>query len=203
MFPGTALYENFMRRTGLQDTIWEERIEDIMYFESDPALTKELILDFGRKLRTDYYQHLPQFADEITLIQRDDLRHEHADFLSRLGMTFSHGDYASIEAIPGKDAVAGRLYERALAYAPDQRAFLGLGIIRQKQGRHGEAISLLSEALQKFPKNKSIAICLGISFMNHGDYREALTQFQRFPDSREALHYANICIHALGDDTPR
>lgn len=203
MFPGTALYENFMRRTGLQDNIWEERIEDIMYFESDPALTKELILDFGRKLRTDYYQHLPQFADEITLIQRDDLRHEHADFLSRLGMTFSHGDYAPIEAIPGKDAVAGRLYERALAYAPDQRAFLGLGIIRQKQGRHGEAISLLSEALQKFPKNESIAICLGISFMNRGDYREALTQFQRFPDSREALHYANICIHALGDDTPR
>jgi tetratricopeptide (TPR) repeat protein len=113
-------------------------------------------------------------------------------------MTFSHGDYATIDAIPEKDAVAERLYERALGYAPNQRAFLGLGIIRQKQGRHGEAVRLLTEGIQKFPDNESIAICLGISFMNLGDYREALTQFQNFPDSREATHYAAVCLNALG-----
>ena len=113
-------------------------------------------------------------------------------------MTFSHGDYATVDAIPGKNDVAERLYERALSYAPNQRAFLGLGIIMQKQGRHGEAVRLLSEAIQLFPDNESIAICLGISFINQGNYREALVQFQRFPDSHEANRYAATCLQALG-----
>ena len=117
----------------VDDDIWLERVEDILYFENDPELSKELVLSFGRRLRSDFYRHLPEFADSINLVQDKSLDHLHADFLSRLAMTFSHGDYAAIDAIPEPRAVAERLYKRALEYHPDHRAFLGLGMLFQKQ----------------------------------------------------------------------
>jgi len=90
IFPGTALYEDFQRRTKLGDDIWMEKIEDIMYFESDQRMSKDMILSFGRKLRSDFYSNLPAFADAINLVDREDLYVSHADFLSRLALTFSH-----------------------------------------------------------------------------------------------------------------
>ena len=43
-----------MERLGLTDDIWLERVEDILYFENDPLLTREMILEFGsRKIRTE------------------------------------------------------------------------------------------------------------------------------------------------------
>ena len=199
IFPGTALYEDFKRRTKLYDDVWLKRIEDIMYFETDQKLSQDMILDFGKKLRTDYYSHLPEFADAIQLIDKEDLYESHADFLSRLAMTFSHGDYASIEAIPEKDNVAQRLYERSLSYYPNQRAYLGLGIIKQKQRKYEESVQILSEGVKHFPESEPIAMCLGISYMNLGRYEEALECFQKLPESGEALQYVATCYHAMGD----
>lgn len=199
VFPGTALYEDFQQRTKLGDDVWLKRIEDIMYFESDPQLSQDMILAFGQKLRSDYYSHLPEFADAVQLVDRKDLYESHADFLSRLAMTFSHGDYASIEAIPGKREVAQRLYERSLSYHPNQRSYLGLGIIKQKQGEHEESVRILSEGMKQFPKSESLATCLGISYMNLGHYEEALKCFHKFSDSQEALRYTAACYRALGD----
>lgn len=199
IFPGTSLYDDFKRKTKLSDDIWLERIEDIMYFESDTRLSQDIILAFGQKLRSDYYRHLPEFADAIQLFDRKDLYESHADFLSRLAMTFSDGDYSSIEGIPEKMRVAQRLYERALSYHPNQRAYLGLGIIKQKQGEYKESLRILSEAIELFPENESMAMSLGISYMNLGLYKEALECFQKFPDSQEALRYIAACHHALGD----
>ena len=199
IFPGTALYEDFKRRTMLNDDVWLKRIEDILYFETDQRLSQDMILDFGKKLRTDYYSHLPEFADAIQLIDKEDLYESHADFLSRLAMTFSHGDYASIEAIPEKDNVAQRLYERSMSYYPNQRAYLGLGIIKQKQRKYEESVQILSEGVKHFPESEPIAMCLGISYMNLGRYEEALECFQKFPESREALQYVATCYHAMGD----
>lgn len=199
IFPGTALYEDFKRRTMLNDDVWLKRIEDIMYFDTDQRLSQDMILDFGKKLRTDYYSHLPEFADAIQLIDKEDLYESHADFLSRLAMTFSHGDYASIEAIPEKDNVAQRLYERSMSYYPNQRAYLGLGIIKQKQRKYEESVQILSEGVKHFPESEPIAMCLGISYMNLGRYEEALECFQKFPESREALQYVATCYHAMGD----
>jgi len=199
IFPGTALYEDFKRRTMLNDDVWLKRIEDILYFETDQRLSQDMILDFGKKLRTDYYSHLPEFADAIQLIDKEDLYESHANFLSRLAMTFSHGDYASIEAIPEKDNVAQRLYERSMSYYPNQRAYLGLGIIKQKQRKYEESVQILSEGVKHFPESEPIAMCLGISYMNLGRYEEALECFQKFPESREALQYVATCYHAMGD----
>jgi anaerobic magnesium-protoporphyrin IX monomethyl ester cyclase len=199
IFPGTALYEDFLRRKNLSDDVWSKRIEDIMHFESDPRLSKDIILAFGQKLRSDYYRHLPEFADALQLVDKEDLYKSHADFLSRLAMTFSHGDYAAIETIPGKEEVAQRLYVRSLSYYPNQRAYLGLGILKQKQEKYEESVRILSEGIKQFPESESLATCLGISYMKLGRYEEALKCFHKFLDSRDALQYAAACYNALGD----
>jgi anaerobic magnesium-protoporphyrin IX monomethyl ester cyclase len=199
IFPGTALYEDFKQRTKLNDDVWLKRIEDIMYFESDPRLTQDMILAFGQKLRSDYYSHLAGFADAVKLVDNRDLYESHADFLSRLAMTFSHGDYSSIEAIPEKEKVAQRLYERSLSYHPNHRAYLGLGIINQKQGKYRESVRILSEGMKHFPESEPLATSLGISHMNLRQYEEALKCFRKFTDSRTVLKYTADCYHALGD----
>jgi len=199
LFPGTALYEDFQRRTRVGDDVWLERVEDIMYFETDPRLSQDVILAFGQKLRSDYYRHLTEFADAVQLIDDKGLYESHADFLSRLAMTFSHGEYALIEDIPGKEELAQRLYERSLSYFPNQRAYLGLGIIRQKQRKYKESVQILSEGARQFPENESLATCLGISYMNLGRYEEALKCFQEFSDSKDILPHITACYRALAN----
>jgi radical SAM superfamily enzyme YgiQ (UPF0313 family) len=199
IFPGTALYEDFKRMTKLGDDIWLKRIEDIMYFESDPRLSKDEILAFGQKLKSEYFSHLGEFADAVDLVENEELYESHADFLSRLAMTFSHGDYAAIETIPEKEEVAQRLFEKSLSYHPNHRAYLGLGIIKQKLGEYEKSIQILSEGVEQYPDSKPLLTCLGISYMKLNQYEEALKCFLKFPDSREALQYAAACYRALGD----
>jgi len=199
IFPGTALYADFQKKTKLGDDIWLQRIEDIMYFETDPRLSKEMILAFGQKLRSDYYRRLPDFADEVELLDKEDLYESHAEFLSRLAMTFSHGDYASIEEIYGKEESAQRLYERSLLYYPNQRAYLGLGVMKQRRREYRDSVQVLSEGVKQFPDSQQLAMCLGISYMNLGQYNDALECFLKFPSSQETLQYTAACYRALGD----
>jgi radical SAM superfamily enzyme YgiQ (UPF0313 family) len=199
IFPGTALYSDFKKRPEVTDDMWLNRIEDIMYFETDPNVSQELILAFGEKLRADYYEHLSDFVDGIELIDKKEFYEMHADFLSRLAMTFTHGDYARIEEIKGKENIAERLYKKALHYHPDYRAYLGLGIMAQKKGAYQESVRILSEAIDRFPDSEPLNMCLGISYMNLGKYAKALSNFLKFQDSREAPYYIAQCYHALGE----
>ena len=199
IFPGTALYDEWKRRNKLDDDVWLERVEDILYFETDPCMTGDIILAYGKKLRSAFYQNLPGFVRGIELIDRRDLYECHADFLSRLAMTFTHGDYSAIDAIPEKDEIAQWLFEKSLEYYPNERAYLGLGIINQKKGKYGESILILSAGIQHFPKDEHIALCLGISHMNLGQYEDALQCFLGFPESRQSLQYAAACYQAIGD----
>jgi len=197
IFPGTALYADFKKRTGFTDDIWLNRIEDIMYFETDPALSQEMILAFGQKLRTAYHENLHCFAENIKLIDLKEFYEMHADFYSRLGMTFSHGDYAGIEAVKNKEALAERLYQKALRFHPDHRAYLGLGIIRQKSRDFKASVEILSEGLRHFPESEALNLCLGITYMNLGNYRDALKCFPKCPNSKEADDYIRICHEAM------
>ena len=199
IFPGTALYEQFHEKTHAGDDIWLNKIEDIMYFETDPDLTKEMILEFGETLRTTFYQSLPAFVDAIDLMDDKDLYPAHADFCSRLGMTFDQGDYAGIAAIPNKRKVAEKLYEQALTYGPDARAFLGLGMIRQKKGDFAGSVSVLSKGAKYFPDHEQIHLCLGISLMNTDAFEQALSYLSRFQHSRQALFFIAECYGALND----
>jgi tetratricopeptide (TPR) repeat protein len=193
VFPGTDLYRELKRRTPVTDDIWLERIEGILYSDTDPRLTDERMLGFGRRLREAFYRGLPGYAEAVELAERPELYERHADFLSRLAMTFTHGDYSRIESIPRKEEVAETLYRRSLAYAPQPRAFLGLGILLQKRGDYAASLDPLSEGVKRFPEDEDLALCLGISYMNLGDTTRALSCFDRFPGSERSREYAEVC----------
>ncbi len=199
LFPGTSLYEEFREKFDITDDIWLTRIEDIMYFENDTNLSKELILSFGKKLRTDFYEHLHIFADSLTLVDNKALYEYHSGFFSKLAMTFSHGDYQRIDAIKDKDGIAEKLYQKSLQYMPNHRAFLGIGMIRQKNKDFLKSIKILDKGLERFPGSESLNICLGLSYMNLGEYTNALACFKKFQQSKQAVYYAASCYKALGD----
>jgi len=199
IFPGTQLYEDYKKSSNATDDIWLNRVEDIMYFETDPELSPELILAFGKKLRTGFYGNLPAYIDAIELIDEKELYPQHSDFFSRLAMTFDHGDYARIEDIPDNAKIAESLYYKALDYFPNQRAFLGLGILMQKNKDYGTSSELLLRGLEHFPDDSQLNICLGVSFMNLQQYENALTYFLRFPNVKEAVYFAANCYKMAGD----
>lgn len=199
IFPGTALYTEFKKKFNVTDDIWLNRIEDILYFETDPKLSRELILAFGKKLRTSYYENLSDFVDSIDLIDKKEFYPMHSDFCSRLGMTFDHGDYANIETIKGKDKIAEKLYNKSLDYYPNPMACLGLGIIKQKNRAYEESIRILSKGVEYFPYNEQLNICLAVSYMNLGDYKKALSYLLKFQQSKEAVSFIASCYKALND----
>jgi len=201
IFPGTALYEDFKQRLNTTDDIWLNRIEDIMYFETDPDLNREIILAFGQKLRSSFFENLPGFVEAIRLIDNEDLYPQHSRFFSRLAMTFDHGDYATIDVIKHKDRLAEKLYRLSLNYFPNAEAYLGLGILNQKRGAQHDAIDILSQGLSHFPNDVRLNICLGVGLMNLADFGQALARFLEFPDEKDAVHFATRCYEALGDDS--
>ncbi len=199
IFPGTKLYDDYKKNQQVTDDIWINRVEDIMYFETDAKYSRELILAFGKKLRTSFYEKLPAYAQSLDLKDEAELYPLHADFCSRLAMTFDHGDYADIDAIPGKERTAEKLYKKALSYHPDPRAYLGLGIIYQKRRIYPESIQILTEGLSHFPDDQHLKLCLGISHMNVGDYDKALSFLIPLQRSKQALQYIINCYQALND----
>jgi len=166
LYPGTALYDAFLKKTGLTDDIWLERIEDILYLETDPSLSPEKVLSFGKTLRNAFYGRIHDFAQDLDLVKREEFHPLHAEFLSRLAMTFSHGDYAKNPLVRDAEGIAAGLYRRALAHHPDERAYLGLGILLQKAGRHKEAAELLSEGIKNHPESRQLLECRAVSLMN-------------------------------------
>jgi radical SAM superfamily enzyme YgiQ (UPF0313 family) len=199
VFPGTALYQDYKKKFKVSDDIWLNRIEDIMYFETDPVLSRDLILAFGQKLRTSFYEKLPEFVEALRLIDREDLYPQHSDFFSRLAMTFEKGDYAGIDAIPNKEQIAETLYRRSLEYGPNARAYLGLGMIQQKKRDFKESIRILLEGIELFPEDVQLHICLAIDYMNMAKFKTALSYLLKFKHRKEAIHVIANCYQALND----
>ncbi len=197
IFPGTGLYSDYKKRCNVTDDVWLERIEDILYFETDPSLSRDQVLGFGRKLRSAFYRSLPEFVDDLQLADIDELASSHADFLSRLAMTFDHGDYAVVDEIPAKQEIARNLYQKALSYHPDARAYLGLGLLLQKAGRFEASAKLLGEGAGHFPADEQLNVCLGVSYMNLERFEDALGCFEPFGHSKQAQGFIQACRQAL------
>ncbi|MEZ4525872.1 MAG: cobalamin-dependent protein [Desulfobacterales bacterium] len=197
VYPGTALYDIFCQKFGITDDIWLKRIEDILWFEYDPQLNKEKILAFGKMLRESFYRNLPAFAENLELIDDKILYPFHADFLSKLAMTFTHGDYANIGTIPDKEKCAENLCRRALRYYPDHRAFLMLGMIWQKQREFVLSSEILREGTAHFPGSEELHLCLGLSLMNLGKFRDALNCLVKFEHSPRTAPYLAECRRNL------
>lgn len=173
LFPGTALYDDYCRRQNIDDEIWLQPIEDILYFETDPALSKEKILAWGKALREGFQRMLPEFVRALDLVDDPALYPLHADFLSRLGMTFDHGEYAQLPVIENPGTIAQTLYLRALKYHPDARAFLGLGISYQKNKKYLDSIEILQRGRRFFPQDRHLVRCLAVSLRCVGDHSAA------------------------------
>jgi hypothetical protein len=200
IFPGTRIYHELLAQGRIHADIWLKRIEDLLYFEIDDNLDPETIRDFGHRLRHAFYQNLPSFVDAITLIEDPELYPSHADFYSRLGLTFSHGDYAANDAIPGdKTIIAENLFQKALTLNTDHRSFLGLGMLYQQQGRQRESISILNQGLDCFADSMDLKICQGINYMNQGRFQTALQYFKDYEDQAPVRAYIDQCRTGLDD----
>ena len=193
LFPGTALYRDFLENTGETDDIWLQRTEDIPWFETDPDLSQSAVMAFGRRLRETFYERLPDYATAHTLTEDPDFAAGNADFYSRLAMTFTHGDYAANPQIKNKEALAEQLYRQALLWYPDHRAFLGLGMLYQRRGDNRSSLDILSRGLGHFPDSEPLNLCLGTTYLNLGQIDQARACFARFPDSPQAQHFIKEC----------
>ena len=198
IFPGTQLYEEYKARCNVDDDIWLQHIEDLLYYESDPNLDQETMLAFGRHLRSTYHEWLPQIAADVELNEDADLSKEHADFLSRLAMTFSHGDYATIDSSTSIVQTALHLYQRALNTYPDHRAFWGLALVYQRQGQWSKSIEVLQRGLAHFSDSRELNICIGVAYARTGSCKTALEHLLPFEGAPEATASINACRRALG-----
>ena len=197
IFPGTRLYQRAVDRGRVSDAIWRERIEDLPWFEVDERLDFAMVKGFGETLRNAFYERVHEFARTVPLRDDPDLYPFHADFLSRLGMTFSNGEYAADPRIRNQEQTAIHLFRRALDYAPNARAFLGLAMLRQKSRDMDGADALLGKGLRHFPGHPDLTLCMGVNCMNQGRFARALTLFEPFADRPDIRRYIHICHQNL------
>ncbi len=200
IFPGTDLYQDYLARSGDNDDIWCQRIEDLLYYETDQGLSAEQVRAWGRTLREGFYRRLPDFVAQIDLVDDPAFDRLHADYLSRLGLTFQQGDFARIAVIPGKQRIARSLHERALAYHPDPRAFLGLALLEQQEGRFDQAVARTLEGLARNPESVLLKTCLAVNRMNLGQFDPALEVLQQMAPTPETVDMIIACLEALGRD---
>ncbi|MCK5165359.1 MAG: radical SAM protein [Desulfobacula sp.] len=193
IFPGTHLYQSAVNKHLLTDDIWYRKIEDLPWFEVDTKLDFIKIKAFGDCLRSEFYNNLDRFAQTMNLVDIKELYPFHADFLSRLAMTFSHGEYAVDTRVKNQDKTAKYLFDKALSYAPDSKAFLGLAMLLQKKKQFEKAILILEKGLNHSPENKELNICMGVCLMNTGRFKTALKFFEKFKKFAETNQYINIC----------
>lgn len=198
LFPGTRLFEDYRRRTGVTDEIWLQPMEDILYFQTDPGMTTEAVLDWGRRLREGFHRMLPEIVQNLELEERPELFPGHADFLSRLGMTFQEGDYARVPEIPHPARLAEALHTRALAYHPHPRAYLGLGLLHQQRRDFAAAAAVLEEGLRRVGAEPGLHLALAVTRMNQGDFAAALEVLAPFGDDPQARAYREECLRVLG-----
>ncbi len=199
IYPGTKLYLDFQKQFNVTDDIWLKKIEGVCYFETDPNLSREVVFQFGKRIRTEMYENMNCFVESVNLIDKKELYEMHSDFCSRLGMTFTHGDYAKVEAIEDKDKIAEKLFAKSLSYYPNHRAYLGLGMIKQNNKKFEEAVRILSKGVELFPESEELSLCLGITYMNLRDYDTALSYLMKLQHSKEASYYIEQCHKELGD----
>jgi tetratricopeptide (TPR) repeat protein len=179
--------------------MWLKRVEDMLYFETDDALGKADVLEFGQRLRKGYYSRLAEFADQIELVDNPDLYPLHADFLSRLGLTFSHGDYAMHPQITNSQSTAVMLFKKALDFHPDHRAFWGLGLVYQHLRQFDKSVAILRQGIVHHKTSVDLHTALANSLMRLKRYPDAIEWLKSVADHPQALELLVRCCRFMGD----
>ncbi len=193
LFPGTHLYARARRKKLVDDDIWFRQIEDLPWFELDKNLDFDIVKSYGDMLRQGFAKQLEHFVRTLDLKKDKLLYPFHADFLSRLAMTFSHGEYADNPLIKNPDSIAQSLFKEALTYGHDPRTYLGLAMIHQKNRDFPRAMTRFREGLERFPGNKDLSVGMGVCLMNQGNFKKALPFFITFDKDPGLRHYIEIC----------
>ncbi len=193
VFPGTYLYTRALNKGLIKGKIWHKKIEDIPWFELDESLNFGQVTAFGNALRDSFYKGLEGVAQSLELDPDPALSPFHADFLSRLALTFSQGDYAMDPRIKTPEQTAEALFNKALDFYPDFRAFAGLGMLYQKQRRFKEAFSAMEQGLARYPGNETLETGTGVCLMNLGDFKGALARLNKFKGNKTLAPYIDIC----------
>jgi anaerobic magnesium-protoporphyrin IX monomethyl ester cyclase len=102
-----------------------------------------------------------------------------------------------MDSVREKEKTAERLFTLSLKYASNHRAYLGLGIMKQRKGEYRQSIRILSEGVKYFPGSEDLNVGLGISYMNVQDYQAALACFSKFPESKPASAGMTRCRDAM------
>nr|WP_320193304.1 radical SAM protein [uncultured Desulfobacter sp.] len=192
-FPGTALYNRALQKGWTHDGVWQKNIEDLPWWELDPNMDFGRVKKWGNRLRQTFFDHIEDFINRITFDPDKTSAPLHADFLSRLAMTFSHGEYARDKRVKNSEHMAINLFEKALGVYPCPRAFQGLAMIYQQQKNFPKAMAFLDKGLSHFPKDKDLCVCMGVCLMNTGDFRNALKFFTPFAQDPALGQYISIC----------
>ena len=122
------------------------------------------------------------------------MNEKHADFLSRLALTFSHGDYADME---NSTMAAEKLFSKALEYFHDHRAYLGLSMLLQKKRDFTSSINILEKGISYYPESEDLFLCMGLNWMNLGNFQKALDCFLTFQESDKIQPYISECKRQL------
>jgi radical SAM superfamily enzyme YgiQ (UPF0313 family) len=173
VFPGTFLYDLFKSQTGVTEDIWLSYEEDLYLFEIDKRLNAEKVYQFGQNLKQALNESIPNFFHSLTLVDDKDLFSFHASFLSRLALTLDQGDYPHVLSEGVAQDLARQLYYKALEYAPDARAYWGLGLLAQAEDDDQKAEAILQEGMQLFPEDANLARVLNNTLMRLGREKEA------------------------------
>jgi tetratricopeptide (TPR) repeat protein len=174
-----------------------------LWFDLDPGLEFEQVHDWGRRLKEAYHDALPGYVQALEVADKPELAPAYADFFARLGMTFDQGDYASLYESPVRESLAQNLFERALQYAPDAKAYLGLGMLLHRAGEHERAVELLGQGAGSFPQEPNLRLCLGIALMNVGRFHEALSHLLEIQQYPQAGPYLEQCRSMLNEQDRR
>ncbi len=172
VFPGTELYTRCLQKGHISEKYWLDRNEDLFWFECDPNMHGDQVVKWGKQLKNDYYQNLPKYIAAMQLENKPELRHEQADFLSRLGFTFEYGDYATLLPEDERTELARTLYRKALDLAPDPRAGTALGTQLLREGKEEEALQLLLAVDEVLPENEDVGVHLAGIYMRRGSVAE-------------------------------
>lgn len=202
IFPGTFLYDAAREKGLFKEDIWDQPLEDIPWFELDPDMDLERVKAFGDRLRRTFFDNIHQFAADIRLTDDPRLFPFHADFLSRLALTFSHGEYALDPRIAEKEKTAENLYKSALSYHPAPRAFLGLGMLYLKRQQFDAAVAVLGKGLALYPDHEDMNLCMALNHMNLGDFRTARDFLESVGHLPGARKYMDICNQKLYGKSP-
>jgi len=173
LFPGTYLYNLYKSETGATDDIWLYREEDLPFFEVDTNLPAETVSQFGKTLKNALQESIPSFFHTLEMVDDKELFPFHASFLSRLALTLDRGDYPHVLPKGVAQSLAQGLYYKALEYAPDARAYWGLGLLAQIEKDYQKAEAILQEGIQAFPKDNMLTKDLANTLMRLGRKEEA------------------------------